>query len=154
MGTHDERRRDRFQAPSGGDPFDLLRGVAPVAAGADHHRIRPAVELLERSIVSSIKKVLHLPRHGRKIFGAGEHITARLQNIRRSRLGGAQQRDSKRRFGAGTRCRSLGHLQSAARHRVVHDQNRLHDADVTRPGSCPAAAWGISYASGGRSPTA
>src|ERR1700694_3474927 len=50
---------DGLQTPTRGDPFDLLRGAAAIAAGADQRRIRPAIEPIERSIVSAVEEILH-----------------------------------------------------------------------------------------------
>src|ERR1700679_1498217 len=47
----DERIGNRPQAPTGCDAFDLLRGAAAIAAGADQRGVRPAIEPIERRIV-------------------------------------------------------------------------------------------------------
>jgi hypothetical protein len=61
MGADDERRRHGIQAPARGNAFDLLRGIPAVAPRADHDRIGPAVQALERRIVHPVEEVLHLP---------------------------------------------------------------------------------------------
>ena len=43
MGANDERVSDRLQPPTGCNAFDLLRSIAPVAAGTHHHGVRSAV---------------------------------------------------------------------------------------------------------------
>jgi hypothetical protein len=72
MRAYDQRIGDRPQAPARRDPLNLPRGVAPVATGANENREGFAVEPIERRVVSTIEKILHLSRHGRKIFRRSE----------------------------------------------------------------------------------
>ena len=126
MSADDEGIGDGPQAPAGRDAFDLLRGIAAVAAGADQCRVGPAIEPVERRIVSAVEEILHFSRHRGQILRGRENIAVRAQHIGRPRILRAQQGHLQGGLAAGAGSRGLRHLQRAAGHGVVHDQQRLH----------------------------
>src|ERR1700730_13254550 len=57
MRADDDGIGDGLQTPAGSDTFDLLCGASAIAAGADQCRVWPAIEPIERGIVSAIEEI-------------------------------------------------------------------------------------------------
>lgn len=63
MRAHDQRFGNRPQPPASRDARDLTRGILAVAAGADECRIGPAVDAIQRRVVSAVPwETTELPR--------------------------------------------------------------------------------------------
>src|SRR3979411_1329586 len=72
--ANDDGLRNRPQTPAGCDTFNLLRGTMAVASCANQYCVGPAIESIERGIVSSIEEVLHLSRHRGQIFRSRKNV--------------------------------------------------------------------------------
>ena len=93
-----------------------------VAAGADQAGVGPAVDLVEHRVVAAVKKVFELPAEGCQVFGGGEKVAVGAQHVVGACITGVQQAHGHLATGGGAVAGGLGHLEGAARHRVVDDE--------------------------------
>src|SRR5260370_15910929 len=68
MRADDDGIGNGAQTPTRCDALDLLRVAPAIAAGADQRCVWPAIEPIERNIVSAIEQILHLSLHRPQIF--------------------------------------------------------------------------------------
>ena len=94
----------------------------PVAAGADHRGVGPAVDPVERRVIGAVEEVLHQAAHRGQVLGRGEEVAVGAEHVVRLCVMRVEQHRAHRRFHRRTSNRGLGHLPRAARHRVVDDQ--------------------------------
>ncbi len=125
----DQGRCDALQTPAGRNAFELPRGVAAVAAGADQCRIRPAFDAAEHRVVAAIEEILHEPGDRGQVFGRCEQIAIRIEQVLRCGVGRGQQTyaDIGCAFRLRRPLRGLRHLQGAAGAAVLDDQQSLHE---------------------------
>ena len=151
----DQRIGDRAQPPAGGDARDLARGVLSVAAGADHRRVGPAVDAVERRHNSCGRRSpSSCPPSPRGSRASRRCMPSAASRSAPCAPGAVSRRTSMSGSLRAPRGGSLRHLARAAGQRVIDDQQPPHGAVTTKVvrtqyGRRSSAAYGCSSPSTG-----